>query len=316
MPKCKPKSSKYLADSQWQEDDCLTMWNEKSAKDPDTGEWIGSYEVNKALKAELSKYDKIEQLKQVNLKGKNDGRYGDYRYFKNLSEYVVLGGGGESVKFEDDFAAAVACIYLTKDKSRTNGDVCDYPHWLNNKGKRKCRGYLKLKQKAKNEKCIEDVENYWQRGLKTAEDREYRREGLRECERISDYESYIYKEYSGPIFDGPGLRGGAQMAQMELSNSISKQRDIKKLLISWSKFALEIAAVVAVLALIYAGFRYITDMGDGGGVEAAKKIIIWTIVGLLLILSAYAIVNTVIKARFGAEGSRRSSQITINTIIT
>ena len=228
----------------------------------------------------------------------------DSKYFKTLSEYTITKDGVTKK------SPVEACKYLVKEKI----PVCEYPHWLNNKGKRKCRGYFKSRAKAENQLCVEQVENIWQRSLKTSEDREARREGMDRCDRVASYTSYYEEDYSGPVFDGVGLRGGAQMAQMKLSNSISKQRDLKKLLISWSKFALEIAAVIAVLALIYAGFRYITDMGDGGGVEAAKKIIIWVIVGLLLILSAYAIVNTVIKARFGADDSRAS--LTINKIIT
>ncbi len=190
--------------------------------------------------------------------------------------------------------------------------ICDYPHWLTDAGKRKCRHYWERLNKLDNERCVEGVLIEWESSLKDAEARRKKREGLRECEEREPL--YTEALYDGPVFDGQGLRGGAEMAQMQLSSSISKQRDLKKLIIGWSKFALEIAAVIAVMALIYAGFRYITDMGDGGGVEAAKKIIIWVVVGLLLILSAYAIVNTVIKARFGAESGRAS--ITINKIIT
>ncbi len=298
--KCKPRSSKHLAEATWTEVDCRLVYTAHAFKDTDEyGQevWVGGYVDYDDQNSEHDKtYLQTEETK--------------YKYFKNLPNYVVNDEETHTFETTQDkkFAASEACLYVVNQ----GGSVCDYSHWLNDKGKRKCREYLKLKEKALNEKCLEEVENVWQRSLKTNEDRLNRREGIAWCKEQASNLSYsfINEEYSGPIFDGPGLRGGAQMAQMKLSNSISKQRDIKKLIISWAKFALEIAAVLAVLALIYAGFRYITDMGDGGGIEAAKKIIIWTIVGILLILSSYAIVNTVIKARFGADDSRPEIIIT------
>jgi hypothetical protein len=197
------------------------------------------------------------------------------------------------------------------EELRTNaGDmyICDYPEWMTNSGKRKCRNYLSLIEKSRLQDCLEMAESIFQRGLKDNAARIVRQKSKEDCQAIIQG-SY----YEGPIFGGPGLRGGAQMAQMELSNSISKQRDLKKLIIDWAKFILELAVVLAVIAIMWAGFRYITDMGDGAGLEAAKKIIIWTVVGLILILSSYAIVNTVIKA---GHGSDRAAASVINHLKT
>jgi len=104
--------------------------------------------------------------------------------------------------------------------------------------------------------------------------------------------------YDGPIFRGKGLYGGAAIVEEHLDDGVSKEGDIKELIIGWTNFLLSIAALLAVVAIVWAGFLYITAAGDDSRMETAKKIVIWVIVGILLILAAYAIVNTVMQAVF------------------
>ncbi len=191
--------------------------------------------------------------------------------------------GGLKVKLTE------ACQQAT---AAENDSPCNYPSWLSNEGKRKCRHMNNKLKKAEYFNCRENAEIKFQTSLKSSEDRQIRNDELAECD--SQF-GFLYENYDGPVFNGPGLRGGSQMAGRELSSSISKQRDLKKLIIDWAKFVLEISLVLAVVAIIWAGIRFITDMGDGAGVEAAKKIIMWTVVGLIVILGSYAIVNTVLK---------------------
>lgn len=108
----------------------------------------------------------------------------------------------------------------------------------------------------------------------------------------------IYVPYDGPVFTGPGLEGGVLLAESLLDENVSKERDIKALIIGWMNFLLSVTALLAVIALVWAGFLYVTAAGDDGRMESAKKIVIWVVVGLLLILGAYAIVNTVMQAVF------------------
>ena len=103
-----------------------------------------------------------------------------------------------------------------------------------------------------------------------------------------------------PVFDGPGIKKGAKIVKCNLDRGVSKEKDLNKLLIGWMKFFLSVVAVVAVAAIIFAGFLYITAGGDDGQTEKAKKIVIWVAIGIILIFGSYAIVNTVMQARFGA----------------
>lgn len=102
----------------------------------------------------------------------------------------------------------------------------------------------------------------------------------------------------GPIFNGPGLSGGAKIVENGLDGNVSKEPDIKALIVAWTNFLLPIAAVIAVLAIVWAGFLYITSFGDDGRIETAKKIIIWVAVGIVVMAGAYAIVNFFMDAVF------------------
>lgn len=55
------------------------------------------------------------------------------------------------------------------------------------------------------------------------------------------------------------------------------------------------AGPLAVLMLVIGGFRYVISHGDQTQMEAAKKNITWAIVGLLVILVSWIIVDNVIK---------------------
>lgn len=60
--------------------------------------------------------------------------------------------------------------------------------------------------------------------------------------------------------------------------------------------ALYVIGAVSVLMLIYGGIRYTISGGDSASVTAAKNTILYAIVGIIVALLAYAIVNFVIGA--------------------
>jgi hypothetical protein len=58
-------------------------------------------------------------------------------------------------------------------------------------------------------------------------------------------------------------------------------------------FALIASGVVAVFFIIWAGIRYVTSGGDQKKVDGARKTLTWAIIGLIIILMAFFIVNVV-----------------------
>ncbi len=63
--------------------------------------------------------------------------------------------------------------------------------------------------------------------------------------------------------------------------------------------AIGIIGLLAVIMIIVGGFQYTTSAGDSGKVTKAKNTIMYGVIGLVIALLAYAIVNFVLKSVFG-----------------
>ncbi len=62
-------------------------------------------------------------------------------------------------------------------------------------------------------------------------------------------------------------------------------------IIYWTNIVLSFVGVLAVISLIWAGIRLITQFGDDGAVEEAKKIMQFSVIALVLAFSAYTIIR-------------------------
>ncbi len=84
-----------------------------------------------------------------------------------------------------------------------------------------------------------------------------------------------------------GISGASGITGLAQSTSISE------LILKIIAFILDIALILAVLAIIIAGLYLITSQGDEGQKDKAKRIIFYAIIGILLILFSRAIVMVV-----------------------
>jgi heme A synthase len=71
--------------------------------------------------------------------------------------------------------------------------------------------------------------------------------------------------------------------------------DLKEAITTVVTKVLDFIALIAVVMLIVAGIRYIISMGEDAEKDKAKKMIIYVIIGLVIILVARAIVTFVIE---------------------
>lgn len=55
-----------------------------------------------------------------------------------------------------------------------------------------------------------------------------------------------------------------------------------------------VAGIIAVITIIVGGIMYATSAGDSGAVGKAKGLILFSVVGLVVIMSAFAVTNFVI----------------------
>ena len=61
---------------------------------------------------------------------------------------------------------------------------------------------------------------------------------------------------------------------------------------------LGVLGLLAVIVIIYGGFMYTTSVGDASKIKKAKDTIMYGVVGLVIALLAYAIVNFVVSSIF------------------
>ena len=61
---------------------------------------------------------------------------------------------------------------------------------------------------------------------------------------------------------------------------------------------LGVLGLLAVIVIIYGGFMYTTSAGDASKIKKAKDTIMYGVVGLVIALLAYAIVNFVVSSIF------------------
>ncbi len=54
-------------------------------------------------------------------------------------------------------------------------------------------------------------------------------------------------------------------------------------------FVIEVGAVVVILMMVYVGFQFVTARGNATELESAKKSLLWTVIGALILLGAQAI---------------------------
>lgn len=72
--------------------------------------------------------------------------------------------------------------------------------------------------------------------------------------------------------------------------------DLKTLVLRIVNFFLLFLGFLCVLFIIYAGFLYVTSATDEGNVDTAKGIMKNALIGVIIILLSYAIVNTILSA--------------------
>jgi uncharacterized membrane protein len=61
-----------------------------------------------------------------------------------------------------------------------------------------------------------------------------------------------------------------------------------------------ISGVIFLVFMLYAGILWMTDQGDADAVSKAKKILVHSVIGLIIMMSAYAITNLVLNAVTGS----------------
>ncbi|MBI5415020.1 hypothetical protein HZA38_05940 [Candidatus Peregrinibacteria bacterium] len=99
------------------------------------------------------------------------------------------------------------------------------------------------------------------------------------------------------VFDGPGLEGGLQyLKTLLLGTGIDTSTSLIGAILFWVRILLIIAGTLAFVGFIWAGVLYVTTFASEENSEKAKKIMMYTGIGIIVILFSYALTNFFINA--------------------
>ena len=100
---------------------------------------------------------------------------------------------------------------------------------------------------------------------------------------------------SDPMAAGCPCEGSSATICDDLKNTNGgAESDLAKIINGYIKLALIGVGALAVIVLIYGGIKYMTSAGNKNNISSAKTIIIYAVAGLVLALSAYAIIEFVV----------------------
>ena len=86
-----------------------------------------------------------------------------------------------------------------------------------------------------------------------------------------------------------------------LAEATGGQGSLRQLILTFLNFFLGFLGLISVIMIIYGGILYVTAAGEQEKVDKGKKIIMYAIVGIVIILLAFALVNTILGG-LGAGG--------------
>jgi hypothetical protein len=93
------------------------------------------------------------------------------------------------------------------------------------------------------------------------------------------------------------LCGGAEQLQFGAAGDCADpeaEENVNNLVTNIINIFSVVVGIVAVIMIIYGGFKYITSGGDSGNISAAKNTILFAIVGLIIVALAQMIVRFVL----------------------
>jgi hypothetical protein len=105
-------------------------------------------------------------------------------------------------------------------------------------------------------------------------------------------EGYFCSEESGRCQLGEPEKAGVEELGGALRGSgIAETETFADLVFKYVNFALPYLALAAFLGFVYAGFLYVTAYGNDEQIQKSKKIMIYAVIGLIVVILSYSIVQ-------------------------
>jgi len=87
----------------------------------------------------------------------------------------------------------------------------------------------------------------------------------------------------------PTQSSGNGAENVRLMNPLRGSGNLESFLTSILDFVIRIGTIVVILMVVYVGFEFVTAKGDPTKISTARKSLLWTVIGALILLGAKAI---------------------------
>lgn len=91
------------------------------------------------------------------------------------------------------------------------------------------------------------------------------------------------------LFQGSSATGGSANDSLTLMNPLQGGTSLESFLSTILSFVIRIGAIIVVLMLVYVGYLFVMAQGSDSKLSEARKALLWTIIGALILLGAQAI---------------------------
>lgn len=108
---------------------------------------------------------------------------------------------------------------------------------------------------------------------------------------IGEAITFRTSQAAAQIYTGVGIKEAIDFAKCKTLGGISCEVDIRKVVLDLLATVLDFVTLLGVITVITAGIYMITSNGDEGTKDKAKKIILYTVFGILIILFSRVIVT-------------------------
>lgn len=105
--------------------------------------------------------------------------------------------------------------------------------------------------------------------------------------------AFVFIFHTVPAFaQSSSLVGDAQPGR--IAEATGDQGSLRQLILTFLNFFLGFLGLIAVIMVIYGGVLYVTAAGNQENVDKGKKILMYAIIGIVIILLSFALVNTIL----------------------
>lgn len=97
---------------------------------------------------------------------------------------------------------------------------------------------------------------------------------------------------------------GNNLNPAPLNANVPTGTDFRQIILKITNYLLYLIGTVATAAIVFAGFNYITSAGDEKKIEKAKQILLYAIIGLVVAIVSWVVVNEIIGRVFSGAFRR------------